>query len=98
MTTSGLNCSRRPETVRSYSPNRSCRRLHQWSLVTEVSSVSLRGVVSEADQARMTFELQPVYGPKVSGPIPREYLETVMGAFNRYAFGEKIIVQGTGAV
>ena len=75
----------------------SCRRLHQWSLMTEVSGdVTLRGAIYEADQARMTFELQTLRGPKVSGPIPREYLESVMGAFNRYTHGEKVIVQGTG--
>lgn len=75
----------------------SCRRLHQWSMMAEVSGdVTLRGAICEADQARMTFELQPLQGPKVSGPIPREDLETVMVAFNRYGHGEKVIVQGTG--
>ena len=44
----------------------------------------------------MTFELQQVHGTKVSGPIPSEYLETVMDAFVRYGHGERVIVKGVG--
>ena len=84
----------RIEPARLTKQSRLC--LLQWSSLGEVSYVTLRGVVSEADRARMTFELQPVYGPKVSGPIPIEYLETVMMAFNQYHRGQAVIVEGMG--
>ena len=77
---------------------RSRLRLLHWASMKDVSPVIFRGVVSEADRARMTFELQPVYGPKVSGPIPVEYLETVMTAFNRYDLGERVMVEGVGRI
>ena len=72
-------------------------RLLQWSSMTGISrDVVLRGVVCEADQARMTFQLQLTHGPRVSGPIPGEYLETVMEAFNRYGHGARVMVEGSG--
>ena len=77
---------------------RSRLRLLHWASMREISPVIFRGVVSEADRARMTFELQPVYGPKISGPIPVEYLETVMTAFNRYDLGERVMVEGVGHI
>ena len=58
--------------------------------------VTLRGSVSEADQDRMTFELQPVYGNKVSGPIPEQHLDTIIEAFNGYRNGIRVLVQGVG--
>ncbi len=79
-------------------------RLLDWSSEFEgsealdLSDVTFRGVISEADLARMTFELQPVYGPKISGPIPVEYLETVMTAFNRYERRERVMVEGAGHI
>ena len=77
---------------------RSRLRLLDWASTKEVSPVTFRGVISEADKARMTFELQPVYGPKVNGPIPVEYLETVMTAFNRYDLGDRVVVEGVGRI
>ena len=71
-------------------------RLLQWSSLGEVSYVTLRGVVSEADRARMTFEIQPEYGPKISGPIPIEYLGTIMMAFSQYDRGQVVMVEGMG--
>ena len=58
--------------------------------------VILRGSVSEADRDRMTFELQPVYGNKVSGPIPEQHLDTIIEAFNGYRDGIRVLVQGVG--
>ena len=69
-------------------------RLIEWSSMADVSNVTLRGVICEADQARKTFELQPARGPRVSGPIPDEFLDTVIAAFNRYRSGEKVVVKG----
>ena len=70
------------------------QRLIEWSSMADVSNVTLRGVVCEADQARKTFELQPASGPRVSGPIPDKFLDTVIEAFNRYSRGEKVMVEG----
>ena len=70
-------------------------RLIEWSTMADVSNVTLRGVICEADQARKTFELQPVRGPRVSGPIPDEFLDTVIEAFNQYRSGERVVVEGT---
>ena len=58
--------------------------------------VTLRGSVSEANQDKMTFELQPVYGNKVSGPIPEQHLDTIIEAFNGYRDGIRVLVQGVG--
>ena len=76
------------------------RRLLLWSSVTPSSTikrdVTLRGGVPEADQSRMTFELQPVYGLKVAGPIPVQHFQTIVDAFNGYHEGVKILLQGVG--
>ena len=58
--------------------------------------VSLRGSVSETDQDRMTFELQPIYGNKVPGPIQEQHLETILEVFNGYREGTRALVQGVG--
>ena len=65
------------------------------SRIRELSQqVSLRGLVSEADQQNMTFELQPSYGTKVSGPIAEQHFEAIIEAFNGYRSGARILVHG----
>ena len=58
--------------------------------------VSLRGSVSEADQDRMTFEFQPIYGSKVTGPIPEQHLDNILEIFNGYRDGLRALVHGVG--
>ena len=58
--------------------------------------VALRGPISEVDQNEMTFELQTVHGHKVGCPIPEQYYDTVMEAFNGFHDGVLVAVSGTG--
>ena len=50
--------------------------------------VILRGSIPEADQGKMTFELQVINGPRVTAPIAGQHLLTVMEAFNGYKQNE----------
>jgi hypothetical protein len=58
--------------------------------------VTLRGTVPEADQGRMTFELQVINGPRVTAPIATQHLATVLDAFNGYQQGVRVRLQGVG--
>ena len=73
------------------------RRLLQRSTITEFTQeVTLRGVVSEADQGRMTFELQQVYGGKIACPMPDQHRETIIAVFDGFRENSRILVQGIG--
>lgn len=73
------------------------RNLLAISHIRELTSeVTLRGSVSEMDQDRMTFELQPIYGHKITGPIPEQHRDAIMEALNGYWHGARVIVQGIG--
>ena len=72
-------------------------RLVEISRIREFTeTITLRGSVSEMDQDEMTFDLQPVYGRKVAGPIPEQHLDTIMEAFNGYRDGVRVAVYGIG--
>jgi hypothetical protein len=58
--------------------------------------VYLRGSVPEVDQDRMTFELQPIYGHKIHGPIPKQHHDTILEACNGYRDGVRVLVHGIG--
>ncbi|AMD92497.1 hypothetical protein [Desulfomicrobium orale] len=58
--------------------------------------VILRGSIPEADQGKMTFELQVINGPRVTAPIAGQHLLTVMEAFNGYKQGARVLLQGIG--
>ncbi|RQM93016.1 hypothetical protein [Aeromonas dhakensis] len=58
--------------------------------------VTLRGSIPEADQGKMTFELQVINGPRVVAPVAGQYLSTVMEAFNGYKQGAHVLLQGIG--
>ncbi len=67
------------------------------SKVSEVTNeVTLRGTIPEADQAKMTFELQIVGGSKVNAPISVEYMGTVLDAFRGYKQNIKVLLRGIG--
>ena len=71
--------------------------LLQAASVTEITQeVSLRGTVPEADQDKMSFELQQVYGNKVICPLPDLHRETIIDAFTGYEENARILVQGIG--
>jgi len=79
--------------------NRNTRRklLLTSSQVRELTEeVQLRGAIPEADQAKMSFDLQIIGGPRVSAPIAAHHLSPVLEAFNGYAQGIRVIVQGIG--
>lgn len=57
--------------------------------------IAIRGEVTELDQARMTFKMQPIYGHnKVSGPVPERYYATFLKAFNGYKDDARVLVKG----
>ena len=58
--------------------------------------ISIRGVVPEADQDEMTFEIQLIDGRKVKAPIAPQHLETIRNAFNGYKDGLRVLFQGIG--
>lgn len=58
--------------------------------------VTLRGAVPETDQAKMSFELHIIDGPRVSAPIALHHLDNVLEAFNGYRDGVRVMVQGIG--
>ncbi|MFH1136218.1 MAG: hypothetical protein V1816_09045 [Pseudomonadota bacterium] len=58
--------------------------------------VTLRGSIPEADQGKMTFELQVINGPRVVAPIAGQHLPTVMEAFNGYTQGARVLLHGIG--
>ncbi len=62
--------------------------------LTEETAV--RGLIPEADQDGMTFEIQLVDGRKVKAPLGTQTLEAVLEAFNGYKSGARVLVQGVG--
>ena len=59
--------------------------------------ITVRGVIYEVDQDRMTFELQPVYGDKVSGPIPEQHRAAIIAAFCGYRDNVRVLIRGSGS-
>lgn len=79
--------------------NRATRRklvLASSQIQEMTEEVSLRGTVPEADQGKMTFELQIIDGPRVSAPIAAHQMATVLEAFNGYREGTRILLKGIG--
>ena len=57
--------------------------------------IAIRGEVTEFDQARMTFKMQPIYGHnKVSGPVPEQYYAAFLKAFKGYKDDARVLVEG----
>ena len=57
--------------------------------------IAIRGEVTELDQARMTFKMQPIYGHnKVSGPIPDQCYAAFTKAFNGSKDDARVLVEG----
>jgi len=89
-----------PEAVgRSARLNQATRRtlrLASTQLQELTEEVSLRGVIPEADQAKLTFEIETIGGQRVSGPIPVQHFEIIVKAFNGYRNGLRVSIQGIG--
>ena len=80
--------------------NLTCKTRNQLlrlSSVTELMrEVTLRGAVPKADQDKMTFGLQQIYGPMVGGPMSEQHQETIIKAFDGYRDNTRVLVQGIG--
>ena len=73
------------------------RLLIQRSEMTEFTlETTLRGRVPEADQGKMTFELEQIYGKKIVASIPEQYREVIINAFKGYQKNHRILVEGIG--
>ena len=73
------------------------RLVRESSEVKELTEeMSIRGVVPEADQDEMTFEIQLIDGRKVKAPIAPQHLGTIREAFNGYKDGLHVLFQGIG--
>jgi hypothetical protein len=66
--------------------------------VTEITEeTSVRGSICEADQLKMTFEVQLLTGQKVVDiPIDPPHLDTILEAFSKYKKGARVLIQGIG--
>lgn len=72
-------------------------RLLRLSTIPELTQeITVRGAISEADQDRMTFELQPVYGRKIAGAMPEQHRATIVEAFSGYRDNVRVLVRGIG--
>jgi hypothetical protein len=58
--------------------------------------VTLRGAIPEADQGKMTFELEVINGPRVLAPINSQHMQTVKDAWVGYKQGVRVLLQGIG--
>lgn len=56
--------------------------------------VALRGKISEADQARRSFELELRDGTKLKAPLTDQHLDPVLDAFRGYREGTYVLIQG----
>lgn len=57
---------------------------------------SIRGTVPEADQEKLTFEVQLLDGRRVPAPIAAQHMDTIIEAFNGYKSGSRVSLQGIG--
>jgi hypothetical protein len=65
--------------------------------VNEVmEDITMYGIIPEADQEKMTFNIQLPDGKRVSAPILKDHLATIVEAFNGYKSGMRIRLQGVG--
>jgi len=58
--------------------------------------ITIRGYISEVDQADMTFEVQLLDGGKRKAPLGSQHLDTILEAFAGYKSGTRIELQGIG--
>jgi hypothetical protein len=73
------------------------RRLLLASQNEELSDeITIRGMVSEVDQGKMSFELQLAGGKKVAAKMDAIHLDTILEATRGYRSGVKVSVSGVG--
>jgi len=65
--------------------------------VKEVTEeIELRGMIHEANQETMTFQVTLADGSKISGPIATPHFDNIIEVFRGYKVGTKIHIQGVG--
>lgn len=73
------------------------RKLILASMVNEVTEeVIVRGLIPEADQDRMTFQIQLMGGQKIDTVMDEQHRETILEVFNRYDDKGQAWVRGIG--
>jgi hypothetical protein len=58
--------------------------------------VMIRGVVSEMDQGKSTFQLTLVNGSRIVGPVPPQHFEKILKAFDEYKDRRPVHIYGVG--
>jgi hypothetical protein len=58
--------------------------------------VSIRGMIPEADQGNMRFEIQLIDGRKIKAPLTIEHLDDVITGFKGYKSGSRVQLSGVG--
>ena len=87
------------DTDRPARLNKSTRRkllLASSAVQDFTEEVTLRGTIPEADQSKMTFELQEISGGKVTAQFDTPHLENVLTAFIGYRKGDRVLLKGIG--
>lgn len=75
------------------------RLVYASTLAQEITEeTTIRGLIPEADQDDMRFELQLPDGKKVSAPIALQHRDTILEVFNGYQSKQKVLVQGVGVM
>lgn len=98
---------REGEAIEFSTPNRSAtakltretrRRLVYASTSTQeiAEEITIRGMIPEADQDNMRFQLQLADHKKVMAPIAPQHRDTILDVFNDYEAGQKVLIQGIG--
>ena len=97
---------REDESIEFTSPTRmqparltkeSRRKILLESRISEMSEeVRVRGAIPEADQDRMSFELELLSGRKIVSTMPDQHWKVVMEVFNGYKNDQKALIQGIG--
>lgn len=72
------------------------RLVRHSAAATIMRDLTVRGLVYEADQKKMTFQLQPIHGSSVRCRIPEPYADTILEAFAGYHDNVRVLVRGTG--
>ena len=73
------------------------RKLVLASRIREVTEeVYIRGYIPEADQRRMSFEVQLLGGHRIQSPIQYQHLQVVLDVFNGYKKDHKALISGLG--
>ena len=69
------------------------RLLQHTSFIKHKQEVDLHGTVSAVDRDKMSFQLQRVYGSKITCPMLEQHLDTVLRALAGYGSHARVLVR-----